>query len=216
MVTNQETTMSRRRILSIDGGGIKGVFPVSFLATIESALGVDSVSNYFDLVAGTSVGGIIALGLGLGMNARDLLEFFNKKASAIFPTGFIPASTARFWFGGERYSPEPLRRALHETFGDKTLGDSKVRLLIPSFDATSADIHVYKTRHNPRLRTDHALKAVDVAMATAAAPTYFPGYDSQHSITLVDGGVWANNPVGLAVVEAVSLLGWNGEETDMY
>jgi patatin-like phospholipase/acyl hydrolase len=208
-------TSNRRRILSIDGGGIKGVFPVSFLAAIESTLGIDSVANYFDLIAGTSVGGIIALGLGLGFNARALLDFFNANGSVIFPSSFVPTSTVRLWFGGERYSPAPLRKALEETFGNKTLGDSKVRLLIPSFDATSADIHVYKTRHNPRLRTDHTLKAVDVAMATAAAPTYFSGYDSQQSITLVDGGVWANNPVGLAVVEAVGLLGWNGDETDI-
>jgi patatin-like phospholipase/acyl hydrolase len=207
--------MARRRILSIDGGGIKGVFPVSFLATIESILGIDSVANYFDLIAGTSVGGIIALGLGLGLTARDLLQFFTTKGCTIFPSGFIPTNTLRLCFGGERYSPVPLRAALDQTFGNKTLGDSKVRLLIPSFDATSADIHVYKTRHNPRLRTDHTLRAVDVAMATAAAPTYFPSYDSQNSITLVDGAVWANNPVGLAVVEAVGLLGWNGGEIDV-
>src|SRR2546421_12093373 len=66
---------SVRRILAIDGGGIKGVFPASFLASIEDAIG-DRVANYFDLIVGTSTGGIIALGLGLGMSAADILQFY--------------------------------------------------------------------------------------------------------------------------------------------
>lgn len=206
--------MNRRRILSIDGGGVKGVFPASFLAHVESTLKIDSVADYFDLIAGTSVGGIIALGLGLGMNARELVRLLTERASEIFPRSVIP-SGVRLYFGIQRYSPQQLRSILAETFGTKTLGDSKVRLLIPAFDATCADIHIYKTRHNERLRMDHKAKAVDVAMATAAAPTYFPGYDSAHSITLIDGGVWANNPVALAVVEGVGLLGWKGEDIDV-
>jgi len=72
-----------RKILSIDGGGIKGVFPASFLTTIEDSIG-DRVSNYFDLIVGTSTGGIIALGLGLGLPAKDILSFYEEKGSAIF------------------------------------------------------------------------------------------------------------------------------------
>jgi patatin-like phospholipase/acyl hydrolase len=207
--------MNRRRILSLDGGGIKGVFQVAFLSSIESQLSIGSVANYFDLIAGTSVGGIIALGLGLGRSATELLPFFEEQGPQIFPAGVMPTNLFRLVTGFERYSAKPLRKALEDYFGNKTLSDSKTRLLIPSFDATCADIHIYKTRHNERLRADHSVKAVDVAMATAAAPTYFPGYDSGHSITLVDGGVWANNPIALAVVEAVGLLGWNGDEIDV-
>ncbi len=204
--------MSKRRILSIDGGGINGVFPVSFLAQIETSLNLDSVANHFDLIAGTSVGGIIALGLGLGMNARAMLDFFTERGRSIFSRSIVPASTLRLLLGLERYSPKQLREAVEAVFASKTLAESAVRLLIPSFDATRADIHIYKTRHNKRLRVDHTVKAVEVAMATAAAPTYFPGYDSEHSITLIDGGIWANNPVALAVIEGTGLLGWNGDE----
>jgi uncharacterized protein len=84
--------------------------------------------------------------------------------------------------------------------------------LIPAFDATQADIHIYKTAHQARLGMDYRLSAIEVAMATAAAPTYFPAYDSKHCIALVDGGIWANDPVALAVVEGISVLGWDREE----
>jgi patatin-like phospholipase/acyl hydrolase len=205
----------KKRILSIDGGGIKGVFPISFLAEIESALRLKSVANYFDLIAGTSVGGIIALGLGLGLTAQEMADFFVKQGPGIFPHHAIPTSTLRLLWGHERYKPDRLREALQKVFGAKTLAESRVRLLIPSFDATQADIHIYKTAHHERLGMDYRLTAVEVAMATAAAPTYFPAYDSKHCITLVDGGIWANNPTVFAVVEGITLLGWQGSEIDV-
>ncbi len=197
--------MSRFRILSIDGGGIKGVFPASFLAEVETSFGLTSVAQYFDLVAGTSVGGILALGLGLGMTARDMTEFLVTLGPGVFPPGNTP--TLRLLLGFDRYDPGPLRNALAKVFGKKTLADSHVRLLIPSFDATKADIHIYKTAHSKRLMMDYRVEAVEVAMATAAAPTYFPAYESNKKLMLVDGGVWGNNPVALAVVEAITLLG---------
>jgi patatin-like phospholipase/acyl hydrolase len=205
--------MSRFRILSIDGGGIKGVFPASFLAEIENAAGLASVAHCFDLIAGTSAGGIIALGLGLGLSARDMASFFVGLGPDIFPDGQKP--TLRLLLGLERYDPGPLRAALKRVFGTKTLGDSRVRLLIPSFDANKADIHIFKTAHSSRLMMDYKLEAVEVAMATAAAPTFFPAYDSAKHIALVDGGVWANNPVSLAVVEAMTLLRQSFEDIDV-
>jgi patatin-like phospholipase/acyl hydrolase len=205
----------KRRILSIDGGGIKGVFPVSFLAKIESALSLGSVGRCFDLIAGTSVGGIIALGLGLGLTANELARFFVEKGPRIFPRSKLPTSVLRLMCGGERYRPDGLRSALETAFGSKTLDDSRVRLLIPAFDATRADIHIYKTPHHERLGMDYRVSAVDVAMATAAAPTYFPAYDSEHHIQFVDGGLWANNPVAFAVVEGIGLLGWDRAEIDV-
>jgi len=207
--------MRKHRILSIDGGGIKGVFPISLLAEIETALGLRSVANYFDLIAGTSVGGIIAIGLGLGLTAREIADFFYKEGPGIFPQHAFPTSTLRLLCGFERYKPDHLLAALKAVFGTKTLADSNVRLLIPSFDANHADIHIYKTAHNERLGMDHKLTAVEVAMATAAAPTYFPAYDSEHCITLIDGGIWANNPVALAVIEGVGMLGWNPDDIDV-
>lgn len=206
--------MPNYRILSIDGGGIKGVFPVSFLAAIESALRLNSIAAFFDLIAGTSVGGIIALGLGLGLTAREMEQFFAEKGPSIFPGNRFPTNLLRLACGNARYKPEHLRNALVDVFSTKTLADSGVRLLIPSFDATSADIHIYKTRHDSRLAMDYRLTAVEIAMATAAAPTYFPAHDSTTGVLLVDGGIWANNPVAIAVVEGINLR-WSPTKIDV-
>ena len=107
-----------RRVLAIDGGGIKGVFPASFLATVEDALG-DRVAKYFDLIAGTSTGGIIALALGLGLPASDILEFYENAG----PTIFSGNRFIRFLrhFGWSKYSQVPLRKALTSVLGDSRL-----------------------------------------------------------------------------------------------
>lgn len=205
----------KRRILAIDGGGVKGIFPASFLAEVENALSIRSVADYFDLIAGTSSGGIIAIGLGLGFSAREIVDLFQQQGAAIFPHQIFPTSLLRVLCGFQRYEPNRLREALTRLFGDKTLADSRVRLLIPSFDAGRADIHIYKTRHHSRLCMDFRVSAVEVSMATAAAPTYFPAYDSIDGITLIDGGIWANNPVALAVIEGIAVLGWDPDEIDV-
>src|SRR5208283_110292 len=108
------------RILSIDGGGMKGVFPASFLATIEKTI-EGPIGEYFDLIAGTSTGGILALGLGLGFQASELLELYRGRGNAIFPPSIN--ERIRHWLRSRnRYSPEPLRAALTDVFGQKLLG----------------------------------------------------------------------------------------------
>jgi uncharacterized protein len=205
--------MSRFRILSIDGGGVKGLFPASLLAEIEESLSIDSTADYFDLIAGTSVGGILAIGLGLGLNARSMRDFIAGLGPSVFPPEQL--ATLRLLAGLPRYDPSRLRSSLANVFGKKTVGDSRVRLVVPSFDAGKPDIHIYKTAHAKRLMMDYKVEAVEVAMATAAAPTYFPSFDSGSNIVLVDGGVWANNPVALAVVEALTLLRQSPENIDV-
>ena len=194
------------RILSIDGGGIKGVFPAAFLAEIEKSLPTP-IYRYFDLIAGTSTGGIIALGLGGGLTAAEITSFYRKHGHKIFPSKVI--SAPRRFMGkifSSKYSAEPLRKALEETFGVAKLGESKARLLIPSFNADTGDIHIYKTRHNKRFLTDYKERVVDVALATTATPTFFPAHKGSGGAIYIDGGLWANNPVGNAVVEALSWL----------
>ncbi len=191
------------RILSIDGGGIKGVFPISFLAALEDMIG-DKVAGYFDLIVGTSTGGIIALALGVGFSAKEILEFYGREGPGIFKGNAM----IRFLrsLGISKYSSNRLRRPLEELFKDKRLGESCKRLVIPSFDIETGKVHVYKTCHHPRFETDYKENIVDVALATAAAPTYFPTHRSAAGTPLIDGGVWANNPLGFAVVEAISIL----------
>lgn len=204
--------MIRRRILSIDGGGIKGVLPAAFLASLEESLPCP-IHEYFDLIVGTSTGGILALGLGLGFRASELLAFYEELGPKVFGRSRL-VKWAR-WAGSEQYSPEPLRAALTAKFGDRRLGHSKVRLVIPSFNLDSGEVYVHKTSHHVRFEKDYKTLAVDVAMQTAAAPTYFPPSRSASGIPLVDGGMWANNPAGFAAVEAISVLGWPSDGMSM-
>jgi hypothetical protein len=191
--------------LAIDGGGIKGAFPASFLASIEETIGAP-VADYFDLIVGTSTGGIIAIGLGLGLSAKQILDFYTRHGPRIFAGNRRVRSVRRV--ARAKYDPEPLKAALIDVFGDRRLGDSRTRLVIPSFDLETGVIHVYKTAHHPRFVIDYKIPAVEVAMATAAAPTYFPTYRSAAGVPLVDGGIWANNPAGTAAVEALGVLEW--------
>ena len=102
----------------------------------------------------------------------------------------------------------PLRRALTSVFGDLRLRDSNTRLVIPSLNLETGEVYVYKTPHHRRLERDGKERAVEVALATSAAPTYFPTHRSAAGTPLIDGGMWANNPTGMAVVEAIGVLEW--------
>jgi uncharacterized protein len=194
-----------RRILSIDGGGIKGVFPAAFLAGLEEKLDLPIV-DYFDLIVGTSTGGIIALGLGMGLPAKEILQFYQQRGPEIF-RGNRTLGLLR-WLGAAKYDPGPLEAALNEIFGNHLLGESKTRLVVPSLDLETGKVHVKKTAHHPRFERDYTERLVNVALATAAAPTYFPTHRSGAGIPLIDGGMWANNPMGTAAVEALGVLDW--------
>jgi hypothetical protein len=164
------------------------------------------VADYFDLIVGTSTGGIIALGLGMGMSAKDILSFYEDYGPSIF------SGNRRFRFLKSlfraKYDPLPLKIALTNVFGDRKLGESRKRLVIPSLNIETGEVHVWKTAHHPRLAHDYKCKAVEVALSTAAAPTFFPTYVADSGTPLIDGGMWANNPIAVATVEAIGILGW--------
>ena len=208
-----------KRILSIDGGGIKGVFPAKILAELEEDIG-KSLYKYFDLIAGTSTGGIIAIGLALGIPAKNILEFYEDAGPSIF------SQKRKGWRGwllkgcynikwaswGLKYSSKELKAAISKVFLKQTIGDAKTRLLIPAWNRITNEGYLYKTAHHERFSTDYKELASDVAMATAAAPTYFPEHITKNRVGLVDGGIWANNPASLAVVEGIGTLGWQKDE----
>lgn len=203
-----------RRLLAIDGGGIKGVLPAAFLASIEKTTG-ERIVDHFDLIAGTSTGGIIALGLGLGLPALEILRFYRENGPNVFgrPEGMLRRGLRHArWPFRPKYDPEVLRHELVQVFGERKLGESETRLIIPAYHRDRQGVYVFKTAHHRRLEIDYRVNAVDVALATAAAPVYFPAHRLPSGSHLLDGGVWANNPVGLAAVEAVGVLGWPGEE----
>jgi hypothetical protein len=175
-----------RRILTIDGGGIKGVFPAAFLATLEDEIG-GPIADYFDLIAGTSTGGIIAIGLGLGMTAKELLDVYRETGSRIFcPRRFGAGLMSLF---RAKYTDVALRQVLVQALGGRYLGESKTRLLIPSLNLAAERVHLYKTSHHPKLIHDYKVPAVEVALATVAAPTYFPIHVSPEGVPYIDGSL---------------------------
>ena len=199
------------RILAIDGGGIRGIFPAAILAGLEERyLGGRSIAEYFDLVAGTSTGGIIALGLSAGLTAGNLRQLYVERGNEIFPPhgpGFIGRLGRRLsaWRRYLRYSYDQaaLAQVLTESLGDRKLGSAGVRLCIPSFEGVHGEVYIFKTPHHPDFRKDLHEPMLKVALATSAAPTYYrPLRDAGY--TFVDGGVWANNPIMIALAEALT------------
>ncbi len=204
--------MKPYKILSLDGGGIKGVFTLGVLSQFENFLG-KPINNYFDLVVGTSTGGIIALGLGKGFSANDLLEFYTQMGKNIF-SGNPFWNAIKHW-GFSKYKNEILKKCLEQKFGETKLGESKTRLVIPSQNLDTGEIHLYKTAHHERIREDYKIKMSEIALATSAAPTYFPTFRASNGLYLVDGGIYANNPVAIAAAEAVGVLNWNSSNIHM-
>lgn len=199
------------RILSIDGGGIRGIYPAAFLAGLEERyLGGASVARHFDLIAGTSTGGIIAIGLATGLTGADLSHLYMRRGREIFPpagngwSGALGRRLAGFrQLFRYRYDRNALNTILAETLGDRKFGQAGSRLCIPSFDGRHGEVYIFKTPHHPDFRKDGFEPMTKVAAATAAAPTFFqPLRDGGY--TFVDGGVWANNPVMIALVDALS------------
>ena len=193
---------SRFQILALDGGGAKALFTAHVLAGLEEDLGV-SIADEFDLIAGTSAGGIVALALGAGLPPREIADHFGGLVTSVFP-GWRRRSPMRAL--RPAYRGDALREALTGVLGERVLGDSLKRLIIPSYDVQVGSVHVFKTPHHPRLRRDWRVQMVDVAMATTSAPTYFRAARVDDH-RLVDGGIWANNPSVIAIGEAVSMLG---------
>ena len=205
------------RILSLDGGGIKGVFTAAFLAGIEANTGV-RLASYFDLIVGTSTGALIALALADGWSAGEVLKFYHRHGPRIFPRPGLIDRTARQLLGDTvaallvpgskpRFNREPLQRALEQEFGNRRLGELKTRVVIPAFNAAANAVRLFKTPHHLRLVEDHRQTLVEAALATSAAPTYFAGFVTERGERFLDGGVWANCPAVVGIHEAIAVLG---------
>lgn len=210
------------KILSLDGGGIKGIYTAQLLRNCEERFGNGrSVADYFDMIAGTSTGGIIALGLGLGISTSDIATFYRDDGRAIFPP--LPRSwLGRLgmywsWAQGAKLNHAALEEALKRRFMDQLLGHSTVRLVIPAFMMPKTEITVFKTDHHEDYRNDHLTPMWQVARATSAAPTYLKGIEHQESGKIfIDGGVWANNPAMVALIDAMSAYDLSFEQIEMF
>jgi len=193
-------------VLSIDGGGVRGIFVAALLAQLERDMGT-KITDHFDLVVGTSTGGIIALGLGAGMSPAEILELYVDNMTSIFPAHRRISLVRPLTLFRAKYKPDGLCDAVRQGFGAKLMCDSAVPLVIPSYNIGENAVYLFKTPHHERLRRDWCVPMWQVAMATSAAPTYFPAYSlPDDHVRLVDGGVWAANPSMVGVVEAVSMF----------
>lgn len=195
----------RFQILALDGGGVRGIFSAALLVGLERDLGQPVVSC-FDLIVGTSTGGIIAAALGAGVSADAVVDLYISQMTTIFPGPHRLRELRRLV--RPKYQVAGLERVVRRVFGDLLLGESRVPLVIPSFDLGENTVYLFKTPHHERLKRDWRIPLWQVALATSAAPTYFPAFClPEDGVRLVDGGVWANNPAMVGVAEAVSIFG---------
>lgn len=208
------------KILSIDGGGIKGVFPALFLTLLEDELknrsdGKTKIYQHFDLITGTSTGGIIAIALALGIPAKEIYQLYLDNAKKIF------GSKKPFFIGqilNSAHEREFLENLVREKFRDANngieprFGDCKTDVCIPIYDLIQGNPSVLKTKYHPAFERDYHIPAYQAAMATSAAPTYYDPYTSEYIdlngtqkdfANKVDGGIMANNPTLVAVLEAL-------------
>lgn len=200
--------MKSYKILAIDGGGIRGIIPAVWLSKIEKTLG-GPLCKHFDLIAGTSTGSAIAAVAASGRAVEESLPLYREQGPKIFPVGSMgsrPFGWRRFLsLDGPVYSAEPLRDALKQILGaGHKLREAETSLLIPTYDVFSRQPVVLKS-HSGDFRD---VPTWEACAASCSAPTYFPAHilkcnGLEHP--LVDGGVFANNPVMLAVAEALRL-----------
>lgn len=209
------------KILSIDGGGIKGLYSASILASLELKTG-KSISDHFDMICGTSTGGLIAIGLANGMSAKTLVDLYMTKGSLIFPTSnnrFVRSfqnsyKSLRQIFFSNKHSVKPLKRILEDLFEGKTMSDANNLLCIPSFNLTNGQPKVFKKSGSQTEHfVDNTIKLVDIALATSAAPSYYPIHE-HNNFLYTDGGVWANNPSLCGLLEAIDYYVGEGKEFD--
>jgi patatin-like phospholipase/acyl hydrolase len=203
---------SQVQILSVDGGGYLGLATTTFVEGLEHHFG-SSLADRFDLFCGTSTGAIIALGLAIGKSGADLRQLYITLGQRVLCPRLGRGSRAARLVC-PKYALEPLREALTDAFGDATLADVLARgkkVVATSFCLTTGQPRFFKTNHSANLTLHAGYRVVDIALASAAAPIYFPLVRIQHPVhrtieTFCDGGVVTNQPALVAYAEAVSEL----------
>ncbi|WP_353280187.1 patatin-like phospholipase family protein [Wolbachia endosymbiont (group B) of Silvanus unidentatus] len=194
-------------ILSVDGGGIRGIIPAIILAEIEKRAR-RPIAEIFDLIAGTSTGGIVIAGLCKKdkpqYSANDLVEFYREYGPYIFKSSFFRRSILS-WFNCAQYPHKNIEFVLDKYFGDDILKNTLSNVLITSYDIHNNRPFFFKSWREDR----NFIKLKDALRATTAAPTYFaPKYlkINQKEMVLVDGGVFANNPAACAYASGKRLF----------
>ena len=200
------------KILSIDGGGIRGIIPAVVLAEIENRTR-RPIATLFHLIAGTSTGGILALGLAIPKSAgaqlysaKQLAGMYEQQGACIFSRSVWHRLAACGNLTHEKYPRGGIEQVLLDYFGESRLREAATDILIASYEIERSLPFFFRSSM-ARARPDYDFQTRDVARATSAAPTYFqpmklPTGVNSHHYTLIDGGVFANNPAACALVEA--------------
>lgn len=189
-------------VLSIDGGGILGLYSANILKHIqEDLLGGEAFSEYFDLVTGTSTGGIIALGLASGHTAEEIVDFYQKYGGCIFPKKSLVAQLFGALTSGI-YSNQALISCLDDFFGATKVSECTMNFCVPSIDVSEGKSLVFKTNNSGTQTRDNEILLRDIALATSAAPIYLPMHAFGSYSALADGGLWQNNPSLIGLIEA--------------
>ncbi len=195
--------MGKYRVISFDGGGIRGLVSTILLQRIAATPGLEHFLDSADLLAGTSTGGLLALGLAHGLDLQSVRALYEERGAQIFDDSWLDDLIDLGKWRGAEYKTAPLRRELTRILGNATLGDLKKHVLITTFDLDNGAQQASERTWKPKLfhnfegpNTDRAALAVNVGLYTCAAPSYFPSVDGY-----VDGGVFANNPVMCALAQ---------------
>ncbi|SFL89316.1 Patatin-like phospholipase [Desulfomicrobium norvegicum] len=223
------------RVLTIDGGGIRGLYTAALLKDImdhyAQLRGVKSgldIGTGFDLIAGTSTGGILACALAKGLHPDKVVSLYSEHGPSIFPSPQPSGKGSALirWAWKHRRSSSAnglaLKKRLEDVFGTTTLADlyreRRIALCVPAVHAETSCSKVFKTPHDPDFTIDSCFKLSDVCLATSAAPIVFPVAKIQdhrnayRQCCFLDGGLWANNPVLVGLIEALHINKLNGEE----
>jgi predicted acylesterase/phospholipase RssA len=190
------------QVLALSGGGFRGLYTAKIIADIEREIDAP-LATRFDLITGTSIGGILALALALEIPAQRIVDLFINHGEEIFRKRWSLNGLVR-----APYSPVPLKRLLStaELFGDRLLGEATHPVIVPSLNYSTGEPVIFKTPHHVDFKRDHQHRIVDVALATSAAPAYFPRHVFDNC-QYVDGGLYANAPGLLGVHEAQKFFG---------
>lgn len=210
------------KILSIDGGGIRGIIPCKILSYLEDQLDLP-LHHYFDLIAGTSTGGIITMGLTMPNNegenkytAKDLLSLYKNDGWQIFykrKSDFISSVKPVFGKTVDKlfqnpYESEGIEEILHKKFGEAKLSESLTNILITTYGLEEGRPFYFLSRL-AKIKENEDFLLKRIARSTSAAPTFFIPSEvevGQETHSFVDGGVFANNPSVLAYGEAKELI----------
>ena len=190
------------KILSIDGGGYRGVYAAHILKRIEEQYGVGWI-NKFNLIAGTSTGAIIAAGLACNFPASKIQSFYKEYGRRIFKKRFF------HWLGlfASRYNNKDIENILRDLYGaDRKLGQIDIPLVLPASDVGNGCVHVLKSTYDKEFSRDKNRLLYKAVLASCSAPTFFDPYYMDDYL-LADGGLWANNPALIAAIEAKCRLG---------